>query len=483
MKTNADMTHTQKLTRHILAFTNEDIPASAYDAATRLLLDTLGCALAGRRAPGVEAVIEQMRDWGGKPEASLLFGEPGKLPMPNAAFANSALIHAQDLDDVFTPGTALHLTSVIVPVMLAAAEASEASGREALAAMILGIETAARIGVVGSSRQRSGGFLPSTLVGSFGAVVTAARLLGLSHEQTVHALGINYAQISGNRQALLDASLTKRLQPACAARSALWATALAARGITGPQRVSEGEAGYFTLYMNGEIPDAAEFLKPFDAFAIEYVSTKRYPSCGACHSVQIAAERLREEEHLEPANIARVESFGIAPLVAEPFDLRDNPQVAAQFSGAWAVAHTLLRGPATLADYTDAAVRNDREVCELTRAIKPVPAPADLPPPPELHPLLEGQDAKARRQGVIVYTRDGRRLMRSQAPCETFPLHPAPWAETEAKFNDCAAFANLAPAQAAVLITQVKSIEVADTVRFRVPNDEQPEKEHENGYY
>ena len=459
------MTCSRQLTDHILSVASGDIPASARDAARRLLLDTFGCALAGHRAPGVQSTVEHMQDWGGKPEASILFSDAPALPMPNAAFANSAMIHALDLDDVYVPA-ALHLTSVIVPAMLAAGESAKVSGRDALAAMILGIETAVRIGQVERSRRRGGGFLPSSLAGSFGAVVTASRLLGLSREQTVDAMGINYAQVSGNRQALLDFSLTKRLQPAFAVRSALWAADLARAGITGPHRVFEGDAGYFNIYMNGDVPNVAEFLAPFDVFAVEHVSTKRYPSCGACHAVQIAAERLREEEELEPDEIDRVESFNIPSLVSEPFELKDHPQVAAQFSGAWAVAHTLLRGPAKLADYTDDAVHNDREVCELTRAIKPVPPPDDLPPEPELHPVQAGSGARhrARYQGVIVYTKDGRRLMRCEAPCQTRPPHPPPWNEVEAKFRDCAAFAGMPESGMQTLVAAIRNVDDADSV-------------------
>ena len=61
-------------------------------------------------------------------------------------------------------------------------------------------------------------------------------------EQTVHALGINYAQAAGNRQALFDKTLAKRLQPAFAVRSALWAAGLAECGITGPPEAIEGDA-------------------------------------------------------------------------------------------------------------------------------------------------------------------------------------------------------------------------------------------------
>ncbi len=461
-------TYTSQLVKHILNRRSGDIPLSAYEAAKILLLDTIGCAVGGTAAPGVGVVIAQMRDWGGKPEASILFSDAPKLPMPNAAFANSTMIHALDFDDVYTP-ISLHLTSVVVPSMLAAADASGSSGRDALAAMILGIELAARIGEAEHSRRRSGGFLPSSLAGSFGAVVTAARLLGLSCEQTAHAIGINYAQISGNRQALLDASLTKRLQPAFAVRSALWAVLLAQSGITGPHRVFEGDAGYFKLYMNGEIPDVEEFLAPFETFAVEHVSTKRYPSCGACHSVQIAAERLREEENLDPKDIDCVEMFGVAPLVSEPFSLKDNPQVAAQFSGAWAVAHTLLRGPAKLADYTNEAVRGDRKVVALTRSIKAVQPPDDLPPPPLVQRNRQGNGTpNTKYQGVIVHTCGGRRLMRVQAPCQTFPPGPGSWGDAEKKVRECAAFAGLSPEKVEPMIDKIKKSECAEKISFAV---------------
>lgn len=452
-----ESSYSRRLTEQLSGIASADIPESAYDAAGRILLDTYACALAGRDAPGIATVIDQMRDWGGNPEARLLFSDE-RLPMPNAAFANSGMIHAMDLDDIYTPGT-LHLTSVIVPAMLAAADVAGASGRETVAAMIMGIEMAARIGVAEYTRRRGDGFLPSSLAGSFGAVFTAARLLDLTAEQTVHALGINYAQISGNRQALLDASLTKRLQPAFAARSALWAVALARVGITGSLRVFEGDAGYFKVYMNGEIPDAEELLTPFDALAVEHVSLKRFPSCGAAHSHQNAAETLREEEHLDPADIERVEIFNVAPIVGEPFRLNENPQVAAQFSSVWAVAHTLLRGRARLADYMNEAVRNDREVCELAQRIVTVPDPDDLPPPPELHPAQAGPGGagRARYRGVIVHTKDGRRLMRCEAPSQTFPPEPFSWPEVERKFHDCAAFAGIGRAEAEAMIETVRT--------------------------
>jgi 2-methylcitrate dehydratase PrpD len=456
------MTMTESLTDIGLAPASADLPESAYEAAARLMLDALGCALAAANAPGMAAVAEQMQDWGGKPEATtLVFGN--RVPGPNAVFTNSALVHALDYDDVYIPGI-LHITSIIVPVVLAAGEMSNASGRDTLAAMIMGIETAGRLGRAETPLRRGAGFLPSSLVGGFGAVTAAARLLGLSREQCVQAMGINYAQASGNRQALLDHTLTKRLQPAFAARSAMWAVALANRGITGPHRALDGEAGYFQCYMNGTLPSREALTEPREVLAVEHVAVKRFPSCGACHHAQFATERLMAEEALRPEDIDRVELFGCGPggLVGHPFEPGDSPSVAAQFSVSWAVARTLLRGSPRLADYTDERVAGDTAVIQFARRITYVPVPEGLPPAPPVP--LDYPPAHTRPQGVIVHTIDGRRLMRAQYPTETFGPGNATFEQTVEKFRDCARFGGCPVAREDVVIRLVKGLASAPDI-------------------
>ncbi|MFW5868148.1 MAG: MmgE/PrpD family protein, partial [Armatimonadota bacterium] len=333
------MTLTETLSQ--FAIDTPGIPDTAGQAALKMTLDSLGCALAGWNAPGVAEVVEQMRAWGGAEEASVLF-HGDRLPAPNAAFANSAMIHALDYDDVYPPGT-LHIMSVVLPAALAAAEMADATGRELLEAVAIGVEVAARPAIWARqqpTRPAASALLPTSMHGGFGAVAAAARLAGLSVEQTVNAMGINYAQASGNRQALHDCTLTKRLQPGFAARSALWATALTARGVTGPEQALEGEGGLFRCYYECAPPTVEELMVERDGWAIERDAIKRHPSCGACHPALHAAEDLREREQLAPEQIDRVEVFGHRPggLVTKPFELGDDPQVSAQFNLQYCVA-------------------------------------------------------------------------------------------------------------------------------------------------
>ncbi|MFW6336722.1 MAG: hypothetical protein ACOC3G_06310, partial [Phycisphaeraceae bacterium] len=188
---------------------------------------------------------------------------------------------------------------------------------------------------------------------------------------------------------------------------------------------------------------------------VERVSMKRYPSCGACHHMQMAAERLRQRHALRPETIDRVELIQCDPagIVTGPFVPGDHPSVSAQFSAEWAVARTLLRGPAALADYTDAAVADDAEVIALANAIRNGPPPDDL--------MLPEPGA----QGVIVHTADGRRLVEMQAKSHTFPPGGMTWSEIVEKFDRCAAFGlGDACERSADVVAQVERFDRADCV-------------------
>lgn len=437
-----------------------DAAASAGEAgagaAKKLLLDAMACAAAAARAPGVGPLVDYARDRGGRAEASaLVFGE--RLPMAETALVNAALIHAWDLDDALSDGCApVHVTSVIVPTVLACGEARGGSGADALGAMIAGIEAFGRLATVGRGRLRGPGFLPTSIFGGFAAVIAAGRLLGLTESRIVEAMGIQYARCSGNRQALLDHTLTKRLQPGFAARSAIESALLAERGITGPRAVFEGEAGFFKLYLNGDVPDADEWRADHGRPFVERVSTKRYPSCGACHHVQIAAERLVATHDLKRGRIDRVSLINCDPagIVTGPFEPGEHPSVAAQFSAEWAMARTLLRGPATLADYIDDAVAGDAEVIALANAI------ANGPPPDD----VELPEPKA--QGVMVHTTDGRRLVEWQAKSRTFPPGGTTWERTVEKFHQCVAFVSQgAGRDPGRVVDLVARLEAADDLR------------------
>jgi 2-methylcitrate dehydratase PrpD len=247
---------------------------------------------------------------------------------------------------------------VLVPAVLAAAEVAGASECETLAALILGTEVVGRLGRATKARRRHIGFLPTSVIGGFGATVAACRLQGCSVAQTVDAMGIWYAHASGNRQALFDRTLTKRIQPGIAARAALFASSLAARGFGGPHRIiAEQPASLCELFGfdRGDAPPTIdEVMAPRSCWAIEELHYKRFACCGVSGPAVTAAIALSQEHGLAPEMVESIRVFG--PCVTSPFGAvgwgdHPTPQVLAQFCVPYAVACAIRHrafGPAEI---------------------------------------------------------------------------------------------------------------------------------------
>lgn len=88
----------------------------------------------------------------------------------------------------------------------------------------------------------------TAVCGIFGATAAACKVLRMGKEQVVDSLGIALSQVGGTRQVVTDSALTKRMQPAFMARSAILSAILAQKGIRGCRDVFEGSYGYFNLY-------------------------------------------------------------------------------------------------------------------------------------------------------------------------------------------------------------------------------------------
>lgn len=217
------------------------------EAGLKMLLDTCGCAYCGVDAPGINELIKLERELAASGSARVFFSDD-KLCLPSAVYCNAAIMHALDFDNNY-PGADIHIMAMVVPAALACGESVGATGSCCLSAMVLGVEVAARIAKpYMQARREHAYFLTTSLVGGWGVVATAARLLGLNVDETVHAMGIYYAHTCGNRQALLERALTKRIQPAIAAKAAVYSVLLAQRGITGPEFIFEGTGGFYRCY-------------------------------------------------------------------------------------------------------------------------------------------------------------------------------------------------------------------------------------------
>ena len=126
----------EKLAEYVIGLRYEDLPARVAAAAKNLVLTIIGTTIAGARTQGVDDLLGQVRQWGGREEADVfIYG--GRVPAHNAALINSYMARALDFDDGIRPG--LHVGATLVPAAFAAAQlAGKVSGREFLSAVVAG---------------------------------------------------------------------------------------------------------------------------------------------------------------------------------------------------------------------------------------------------------------------------------------------------------------------------------------------------------
>jgi 2-methylcitrate dehydratase PrpD len=434
------------------------IPESCIVDARKFVLDCSATALAAYDEPGIRPVLDVIRSWGGHAQSTCMYyGD--QLPLPATVLLNGTMIHALDFDDVHIPG-ALHITASVVPVALGLAEYLRLPGRTALEAIVLGIEVGARLSTAHRDRRTHLGFLQASIVGGFGAVATAARLMRLSVEETVHAFGIYYAQTCGNRQALYDTALTKRIQPAFAGKGAIVAAQLASHGFTGAVHVFEGQAGLYRIFgCAGEPPTVEELAGERPDWQIQATAVKRFPSCGAAHP---GSHMALEMVHVDGVDAEAVEGAEIflppesMELVGFPFQMGESPQVTAQFSAAYAVATAFTCGRVSIQEYSDAAVRANTAARAFMDRV-------------EVRPLAEWDgDApdSEKTQALRVTLRDGRVLDRIMTLGRDI-LTPASvaYGDVQAKFRECAAYAGIMdPVAAAQMIAAIDGFEAIPDV-------------------
>src|SRR3954468_12355231 len=165
----------EQLAEWVLAPRAEDIADAAINKAKLLLLDAIGCDYAAFEEESTHAVLATLKDMGGAPQCTVI-GSATKTSAPNAVLVNGCLIRILDLNDYVNTksGQIGGHPSENIPVALAAGEFAGASGREVLAAIVLGYEIYGRLKEV---MDRDGDWDGVTVSG-FAAPAMAGRLMG-----------------------------------------------------------------------------------------------------------------------------------------------------------------------------------------------------------------------------------------------------------------------------------------------------------------
>jgi 2-methylcitrate dehydratase PrpD len=296
-------TQTQTLTgvlaERVSAIRLCDLPPAALTVAKQCLLDWIGVALAGRDEPLVRILIEELAPTDDPAGVSIL-GHGRRARPSDAVLINGAMGHALDFDDVIMPMG--HPTVPVAPVVFALAEQRGASGAEALAAFIAGVETECRIARLLGPSHYARGWHTTATTGTFGAAAAAARLLGVSGPALTHAFGLAGTQAAGLKSCF--GTMSKPLHPGKAAQNGLLAARLAARGFTSDTDILASGQGFVATQSTSPAPAAA--LAERDAPWVVDALFKYHAACYLTHDSIEAANQLRADEAITPETIEAV---------------------------------------------------------------------------------------------------------------------------------------------------------------------------------
>ena len=345
-----------RLCEQLTRWRYEDLPAEVVRMLKRFMIDTLGVIGGAANAAGIRELNNRLSKWESSGSATGLVTKRRYSP-PSAALANGAAAHALDFDDQHDPAR-VHTNCVVLPALLASAEdIGNVSGKDFLVAYAISSELHARLGLA-CYNSLGKGWHPTMVFGTPAASLGAARLLKLDAEGMRNALGMAFHQTSGSAQSMRDGVVSKRLGAGFAARAAVLGAFLAADGLTGTRRPLEGNAGLFALYERGEVDIDLVTEKLGSDWRITEYSFKPYPCCRCNHTPISLAIKLREQG-LKPADVRSVE-IGMGNVnwltVGEPYDVRRDSVVHAQFNAAYSFARALTDARVDLRSYQKPAI-------------------------------------------------------------------------------------------------------------------------------
>jgi 2-methylcitrate dehydratase PrpD len=324
------------ITEEIAAFattfnSKKTTPDELLPRVKETFLDSFGVMLAGSREESAQIAARWVRAQRAAGPCAVSAARGFRTSAANAALANGVAAHTLDFDHFG------HQSAVMVPCVLAAAEAQGASGLALIEAYIVGVEISTLLAAGMSKTAQELGLHPAGVCGSLGASAAAARLLGLGPEQTRVALGIAASLTSGLSQNF--GTMVKPLHIANAARNGIVAAELATLGFTANTSIFDQHGGFFSALAPGDVANLGKkfrFLEPGIAF-------KAYPCPYSSQRAVDAIIKIAERHDLNPENVVDIVCAAAPKTFRVLIHHRPNTGLEAKFSLEYLLAAGLAR--------------------------------------------------------------------------------------------------------------------------------------------
>jgi len=331
----------------------EDLSQEAIDLSKRFLLDSIGCGFGGCTTEDVNIMKKFLDEMGGKSEATVINSNQ-KLPMCNAALLNSLMIRALDFNDIYWEQDPSH-PSDLIPAALAPAEVLNKSGRELIVAIVLAYEWEQRLCEFAIPGIRERKWHHATLT-QFASPLVSGKILGLSEEQLVNAVGIS-ASHNLTLGAVTAGNLTmmKNTVDPMATQAGLFSALLAQMGYKGPEHVLDGKEGLLdTIGGRFDLNVLTDGLG--ESFRITRCSMKAFPTEALTHAPISAVIKIMKRNQINKNDIEEVKIRTVAraaDILSDPSKYNPQTRETADHSLPYCIAVTIVDGTVTPESFTD----------------------------------------------------------------------------------------------------------------------------------
>ncbi|MBL8763921.1 MAG: MmgE/PrpD family protein [Phycisphaerae bacterium] len=339
----------------------EHLSAAAVERAKLFWFDSMGCALGGSQQEDSRILVAHHREMNPSGDGPCTLFVSGFRTNPvDAAFVNNHMVRAMDYNDIYWKADPCHPSDIICGP-LALCERLGKSGKDLILATVIAYEIEQRLCEFGVPGIREYGWHHATLT-AFAAPIAAGRVLGLTVDQMVQAIGIS-ASRTFTPGAVTAGKLTnmKNTVDPWATRMGVESALLAARGFSGPEHIFDGKEGLYAVFGHVRYKDgAARFDTGVlldtlprgagDHFRILDCGMKSFPIEALSHAPLTAMMKCVKENGIRAAEVAGIQVEVIAraaDILGDPHKYRPDSKETADHSLPFCMAVGLVDGMVT----------------------------------------------------------------------------------------------------------------------------------------
>jgi 2-methylcitrate dehydratase len=416
----------------------EHLSPQAIQSAKLFWFDSMGCALGGSQQPDARILLDHFREMAGNGATGACgtFVSGFRTNPSDAAFMNAHMMRAMDYNDIYWKADPCH-PSDIISGPLALCEMKGLSGKDLILATIIAYEVEMRLCEAGIPGVREYGWHHATLT-AFAAPIAAGRVLNLTVDQMVQAIGISAVR-SFSPGASTAGKLTdmKNVVDPWACRMGVESALLAKRGFTGPEHMIDGKEGLYAVFghvhykgqpakfdsekLTGNLPKSSG-----DHYKIIDCGMKSFPIEALSHAPLTAMMKAVKENNVKASDVREIKVEVIAraaDILGDPHKYRPDSKETADHSLPYCMAVGLVDGMVTPLQFKEERV--------LDKKLEPIMDMVKVVANDEFEALFP----KYQPSQVTITTADGKRFTKRVDVPKGDPRDPMTEDEIAVKFN------------------------------------------------